>query len=244
MSRILGPDEVTRLQALQAFFAPDATAKRIEDFGTWVFGAVATVGALGTGFALLGFTTLPDAAKLVYAVSMLFVGLSLGCAVRVLTPEFLRINTNSLQSLETEFARSIKSRRGWTIASGVLLAISFVIAGVVPAFSVKLSPPPAQPSCIGYTYESSKLTIKFSLRDIKPGSDVTIDITKVVTDANKMAHTETVFEDQLQADANGKLERTTVLDNSATDPLTIHYKAVGKDGAPIEQSEQLHLAKS
>jgi hypothetical protein len=244
MSRILGPDEVTRLQALQAFFAPDATAKRVEDFGKWVFSAVATVGTLGTGFAVFGSSSLNDRSRLVYAVAMLFVGISLACAVMVLTPAFLKINPNSLQSLNFEFSRSIKNRRGWTISAGVFLVFAFIAAGIVPACSIKFSPPPAQFPGLSYTFESSKLTIRLVLKDLKPGSDASIDVTKVMTDANKVDHTLTVFEDQLRADANGKLERNIVLDKTATDPITIQYKVVGKDGKTIEASKQLHLAAS
>jgi hypothetical protein len=162
----------------------------------------------------------------------------------VLTPAFLKINPNSLQSLNFEFSRSIKNRRGWTISAGVFLVFAFIAAGIVPACSIKFSPPPAQFPGLSYTFESSKLTIRLVLRDLKPGSDASIDVTKVAPDANKVDHTLTVFEDQLHADANGKLERNIVLDKTATDPITIQYKVVGKDGKTIEASKQLHLAAS
>ena len=240
MSRILGPDELKRFQALQDFFAVDPTAKRIEDFGKWVFTAVATVATLGTGYSLYGYQTLTDTAKLVYAVAMICVGLSLACAVKVLTPEFLKINLNSLQSFDSEFSRSIKSRRAGTIAAGFFLALAFVVAGFVPVSSVFFPTPPG--SSLSYSYDGKQLTIKLTLKDLNPGSEGRFEVTKVLTDQNKVSRTVTFFADHFIADPNGKADRSAILTTSAIDPLTIHYKAVGKNSKVAEGSEILHLA--
>lgn len=116
MVGILNPDEVKRFQSLQDYFDVATTAKRLDDYGKWIFSTVTLVAALATGFTFFTSQSFQTPAKIVYGVAMLFVGLSLGCSVMMLSPAFPKLKLGSLPiSIRSSLLPSVAAGSGLSV---------------------------------------------------------------------------------------------------------------------------------
>jgi len=235
MSRILNPDEVKRFLSLQEYFSVDQTAKRLEDFGKWIFTAVTTVATLATGFSLSKAAEFTFAAKVDYAIAMVFVGLSLASAVAILTPGFTVLKLGSPQSLNAEFSASIRSRRGWILASAIFLSTAFVVAAIAPATAALFQPAPAHQETLTYSVTEKSFSVKLHVEGLAPGSAAKLEI-----DRRTPATSEKPFADALSFRVEGTADEKGIFHPTADalplttfEPIVISYKAVSSNGKPI-----------
>ncbi len=244
MGGILNPDEVKRFQSLQDYFDVATTAKRLDDYGKWIFSTVTLVAALATGFTFFTSQSFQTPAKIVYGVAMLFVGLSLGCSVMMLSPAFPKLKLGSPSDLNQKFSASIRGRRKWTFGAAACLSLGFLTAGLAPVVSAlcKAPVPAANPTTtFTYSFVANKLVISLHLSGLMPGSPATLQIDKDVS-ATPTSPKLPVFVDHATADDHGKLERTVTLEKAAFDPLLVEYKGKLSTGSDLNGSESIRLA--
>jgi hypothetical protein len=245
MSRVLNPDEVTRLQELQEYFAVAATAKRLDDFAKWVFSAVTLVATLGTGFAMFSNQSLRPEAKVMFGIAMVLVGLSLGCAVMMLAPAFPQIKLGSPSDLNDKFSTALKGRRKWTFAAAIFLSLAFLVAGLSPALSAITSQPQSTAGhAVNLTYSlvGKKVTIVLQLQALQAGSPVSLKVSKMTKDPKFGDQLSVVYQNGFAAEPDGKAVANVSLEDSTVSPLKIEYSAIKADGRSMNATETLQLA--
>ncbi|HEY0759816.1 MAG TPA: hypothetical protein VGD59_11220 [Acidisarcina sp.] len=259
MPGVLSPDELKRYTDLQDYFNVPSSARRLDDYAKWIFTAVTLVATLATGFALFGAQTLSPAGRVAYGVAMLFVGLSLGCAVMILTPAFPTLRLGSPGDLNDKFSITIRARRKWTLGAAACLSLAFIAAGTVPGISALHQAPPApiHPlSSFSYSFLANKLTVAIHLDRLQPASPVTLEIDSLLPDPVQPAPAkpapgppplvppkkQLIFIDHLLADEHGRADRSIALEKSAFAPLSITYSGTLDTGKPFSTSESLQLA--
>jgi hypothetical protein len=148
----MSPDDVDQLTKLRDALKPEASWTRLDTFGKWLFGTVATVGVLGAGFSNSSFQRLEGAGKYAFAAAVLFAGISLAFAVRGLAPQLMNFSVNSRESMRAEISKQIAQRQGTLKWSAWFLAFAFVTASGAPLLSGFPANDPAPEPRVVVTY--------------------------------------------------------------------------------------------
>jgi hypothetical protein len=171
-ARPLSDAEVKQLQSLQAVFDPAAAFKRIDDFAKWIFGSIAVVGTLGAGFSNSAFSNLGPCGKVLFAIAILLIGLSLYFVTRTLEPRWVHANTSSRESMLAAVDSNLRARKAPLLTAATLFATSIVFAAFAPLSSLlcSASKSPAEPRVqLGFEIKSDgKTTGQLSASGMKP----------------------------------------------------------------------------
>jgi hypothetical protein len=178
MSSQLSSDDLEELKALRQVFDYSASLKRLEDYGKWVFTAVASITALGAGFSNSAFKTLTRPGKTIFALALILAGASLSSAALLLSPQWQTVNRWSRDSMRAALAVQFRHRHIYTVAAGLLLSLALVLAGIAPAVSAFLSGQPTTPK-LSYAYSKGTFEITLSLAGVAPDSDATLSVVRV-----------------------------------------------------------------
>src|SRR5258708_11048147 len=178
MAKQLSPDDLEELKGLRQVFDYSASLKRLEDYGKWVFAAVASIGKLGAGFSNAVIKTLNGPAKVIFAISVILAGVSLSCAATLLLPQWHAVNRWSRDSMRNALQAQFKNRRIYTATAGFLLSLALVLAAIAPAVSVLHADRPAL-SKLSYAFSKGTLEVTLSLMRVAPDSYATITIERL-----------------------------------------------------------------
>ncbi len=203
MPRQLSSDDLAELKALRQVFDYGTSLKRLEDYGKWIFTAVASITALGAGFSNSSFKGLSGPGKIVFAVAIIFAGTSLSSASLLLSPKWQTVNRWSRDSLRNALFAQFKRRRRSAIAAGVFLSLALVLAGIAPGVSALF---PTQPSIsrLSYAFSKGTLEITLSLANVAPDSDAALMVDRV----DNQNQSRSVARVVLHADQSGIASRT------------------------------------
>ncbi len=170
-TRQLSPDEIEQIRGLREQFKPEISWKRLEDFGKWLFVSVAVVGTLGAGFSNISFQNLDGYGKYVFALAIIFVGISLACAVFGLAPRKVMIVPDSRDSMRQTLSQQVAYRHRVMKWATLFFASALVLAALAPFISsLKISQEQRQ-VFVTYSLKSDgKLEVQLAGRGLKPHS--------------------------------------------------------------------------
>ena len=130
-------DQVQRIEALKDAYSPTQSLKLLDDFSKFLFGATATVAALGTALGVNGFGDLEGSGRTLFSFAVLSLAFSLFAATAALLPLGMKINPNSPESASAAFASAIRLRLGLVTVAAVFFATALGLAGFAPLASSK-----------------------------------------------------------------------------------------------------------
>jgi hypothetical protein len=178
MATVLSQDDIDELNALRKVFDYSSAVQRVEDYGKWVFTAVASITALGAGLSNSAFKVLSGPGKLCFAFAIVLAGISLASAALLLAPQWLAVNRWSRDSMRNGLILQFQRRRVLTMIAGYSLGLALVLAGLAPALS-SLYPPTPAITKLAYSYSKGALDITLSLANVAPNSDAVLEIIKI-----------------------------------------------------------------
>jgi hypothetical protein len=135
IGRPLSPVEQQQQADLQALFKPADALKRVDDFAKWIFTSIAVVGTLGAGFSNSAFATLTSTGRIVLAIAILLVGVSLFAATLALEPRWVHANPSSRESMLAAVDVNLRKRRRPLRWAAGLFALALVLAASAPLVS-------------------------------------------------------------------------------------------------------------
>jgi hypothetical protein len=131
-SRPETPEEAKDIEELRATTAPDASFTKLGEFGKWLFGGTAIVASLAAGLGAAGFSPLAGPQKVLFAIAVILVSLSLGAIVWTLRPHSIHVNRWDLDGMNREVNALLRKRGRFIRTAGIFFALALLFAGLVP----------------------------------------------------------------------------------------------------------------
>jgi hypothetical protein len=229
MPRVLTPDDQQELKTLRDFFDPQKSAERLDSYGKWIFTAVASITALGTGLSNAAFQNLDSHGKPVYGLAVVLGGISLASAALLLTPQLSDVNRWSMDSMRAAIDHGNKNRRVYVIVASWTLALALVLAAIAPLVTSHYTARAVAPSDpdVQYSLAGNKLTVTISLSGLLTGSKVTAEVMRVAPAPESLLGRAVV-----PATDQGIAKTTIEVTLASGGSLRIKYTATNKDGFP------------
>jgi hypothetical protein len=178
MPRALTADDQQELKAYRDYFDPKRSAESVDTYGKWIFTAVASITALGSGLSNTAFQALDAHGRLVFGLAVIAAGISLASSVLLLTPQLSNVNRWSMDSMRTAIDHINQSRRVYVIVAGWTLALALVLAAVAPIVTAYYPAAFPEPE-VQYSLSANKLTVTAALSGLLPKSNVLIEVRRV-----------------------------------------------------------------
>jgi hypothetical protein len=170
-SRPTTPDEIADRDRLRGALAPEGGFKTLDDFGKWLFGGAAVVGALATGFGISGFGDLNGWGRICIFIAVAAAALSFALVVIGLTPAALAYNPNSIDSMKTAIQQLLTHRALYIRLAAFLFALSLLAAGTGPIVSRGVH----EAAGVRYSIsDAGELKARVLTDNAKPGSVVSV----------------------------------------------------------------------
>jgi hypothetical protein len=233
MANQLTPDDLDELKALRQVFDYSASLKRLEDYGKWVFAAVASIATLGAGFSNVAFKTLNGPAKVIFVIAVIMAGVSLSSAALLLLPQWQAVNRWSRDSMRNALQMQFKNRRIYTGTAGLLLSSALVLAGIAPAVSALFPDCPAV-SKLSYVSSKGNLEVTLSLARVAPDSDATLTIERVDSQKARIP----VARAELHVDQSGVGTRTIQV-STVPGTYELSYTCKASDGKQFQSAPEV-----
>jgi hypothetical protein len=235
MPRVLTPDDQQELKTLRDFFDPQKSADRLDSYGKWIFTAVASITALGTGLSNTAFQNLHSWGKIIYGFAVLAGGISLAAAALLLTPQLSNVNRWSMDSMLTAIDHVNKNRRTYVLSASWTLALALGLAAFAPIVSARHSSEaivPTDPEII-YSFAGNKISVTASLSGLLSGSNVSVEVKRIAPSPEALLGRAVI---RVNEKGVAKTTIDVVLLNGGT--LQISYAAINSDNSPRVATQQ------
>ncbi|HLW54976.1 MAG TPA: hypothetical protein VKW06_19230 [Candidatus Angelobacter sp.] len=203
MATQMSTDDLQELADLRKVFDYNTSLQRVQDYGKWIFTAIASITALGAGLSNSAFRSLTTPGKLCFGLAIILSGVSLASSALLLAPQWLAVNRWSRDSMREALASQFKNRHRFTVVAAYSLAGALVLAGIAPAIST-LCLPGATFSKLSYAYSKGTLEVSLALTHMAPDSNASFEIARA-DDPQKPV---TVAQIALRTDESGTATRT------------------------------------
>lgn len=165
--RPVSKETVSELTELRELFKPEASARALDQFSTWLFATVAVVGTVGTALGATGVNELSGDGKELYAWAVVALGVSLALAAVSRIPQLSRFNPYSALSMRRQVNRILLIRAVALILAGIAFAVALVLAAWAPLKSTEAAEEP--PLSMTYALANTgQLVARFAVSDARP----------------------------------------------------------------------------